>query len=125
MMAERYPAPMSDLAGVVGEVLSSLLHEDSELVGVGFRVDGDGDVAVSSRSGGRFGGRQAISSIMDLRLGGWYMGMNFLRNFLFLSVCLPADSCIGPENTSSLRHIMSALHLNIVLQQAIHRSLSL
>ena len=29
------PAPMSDLAGVVGEVLSSLLLEDSELVGVG------------------------------------------------------------------------------------------
>ena len=29
------PAPMSDLARVVGEVLSSLLHEDSELVGVG------------------------------------------------------------------------------------------
>ena len=41
-------APMSDLAGVVGEVLSSLLHEDSELVGVGFRADGDGDVALSS-----------------------------------------------------------------------------
>ena len=42
------PAPMSDLAGVVGEVLSSLLREDSELVGVGFRADGDGDMAVSS-----------------------------------------------------------------------------
>ena len=26
---------------------------------------------------------------MDLRLDGWYMGMNFPRNFLFLSVCLP------------------------------------
>ena len=42
------PAPMSDLAGVVGEVLSYLLHEDSELVGVGFRANGDSDVAVSS-----------------------------------------------------------------------------
>ena len=42
------PTPMSNLAGVAGEVLSSLLREDSELVGVGFRVDGDGDMAVSS-----------------------------------------------------------------------------
>ena len=42
------PTPMSDLAGVAGEVLSSLLREDSELVGVGFRVDGDGDMSVSS-----------------------------------------------------------------------------
>ena len=53
------PAPMSDLAGVVGEVLSSLLHKDSELVGVGFRADGDGDVAVSSDQGVDLeGGRQ-------------------------------------------------------------------
>jgi len=35
--------------------------------GVWFGVDDDGDVAVSS-SGGGFGGRQAISSRMDLRL---------------------------------------------------------
>ena len=35
------------------------------------------------------------------------------------------SSCIGPENTSSLRHVMSALRLDIVLQRAIHRSLSL
>ena len=26
---------------------------------------------------------------MDLCFGGWYMGVTFLRNFLFLSVCLP------------------------------------
>ena len=42
------PTPMSDLAGVAGKVLSSLLHEDSKLVGVGFMADGDGDMAVSS-----------------------------------------------------------------------------
>ena len=42
------PTPMSDLAGVAGEVLSSLLRENSELVGVGFRADGDGDMAVLS-----------------------------------------------------------------------------
>ena len=42
------PTPMSDLAGVAGEVLSSLLREDSELVRVGFRADGNGDMAVSS-----------------------------------------------------------------------------
>ena len=42
------PTSMSDLAGVVGKVLSSLLCEDSELVGVGFRADGDSDMAVSS-----------------------------------------------------------------------------
>ena len=40
--------PMSDLAGVVGEVLSSLLREDSELDGVGFRAEGNGNTAVSS-----------------------------------------------------------------------------
>ena len=40
------------------------------------------------------GDRQAISSIIDLRLGGWYMGMNSLRNFLFLSVCLPDPSIL-------------------------------
>ena len=37
-------------------------------------------------------------------------------------------SCIGPENTSPLRHVMSALCLNVVLQharRAIHSSLSL
>ena len=42
------PTPMSDLAGVAGEVLSSLLCEGSGLVGVGFRADGNGDMAVSS-----------------------------------------------------------------------------
>ena len=42
------PTPMSDLAGVAGEVSSSLLHGDSELVGVGFMEDGSGDMAVSS-----------------------------------------------------------------------------
>ena len=42
------PTPMSDLAGVAGEVLSSLLHGDLELVGVGFMEDGGGDMAVSS-----------------------------------------------------------------------------
>ena len=31
---------------------------------------------------------------MDLRLAGWYMGMYFLRNFLFLSVCLPDPSIL-------------------------------
>jgi len=38
------------------------------------------------------------------------------------------SSCIGPENTSSLCHVMSALRLNVVLQhprRATHRSLSL
>ena len=30
---------------------------------------------------------------------------------------LADSSCIGPENTSSLRHIMSALRLNAVLQR--------
>ena len=39
-----------------------------------------------------FGGRQAISSRMDLRLGYSYMGINFLKIFLFLSVCLPDPS---------------------------------
>ena len=46
-----------------------------------------GDVVVSSE--GEVGGRRAISSRMDLRLAGWYMEMYFLRNFLFLRVCLP------------------------------------
>ena len=34
------------------------------------------------------GGKQCRSSKMDLRFGGWYTRMNFLRNFLFRSVCL-------------------------------------
>ena len=85
------PIPMSVLAGVAGEVISSLLCEDSGGVVGGFRADRLGDVAVSS--GGEVG-RRAISSRMDLRLGGWYMGMNFLRNFLFLSVCLPEPSIL-------------------------------
>ena len=38
-------------------------------------------------SEGEVGGRWAMSSRMDLRLAGWYMGVYFLRNFLFLSVC--------------------------------------
>ena len=33
-----------------------------------------GDVVVSSE--GEVGGRRAISSRMDLRLAGWYMGMS-------------------------------------------------
>ena len=53
-------------------------------------VDANGNDNV----GGGFGGRQAISSRMDLRMGGWYMKMNFLRNFLFLSVCLPDPSIL-------------------------------
>ena len=57
-----------------------------------FEVSGLGDVAVSS--GGEVGGRWAISSRMDLRLGGRCMGMNFLRNFLFLSVCPPDPSIL-------------------------------
>ena len=72
-----------------------MLCEGSEGVGVGFGVDGLGDVAMSS--GGELGGRQAISCRMDLCLGGWYMGMNFLRNFLFLSVCLPDMSILHDE----------------------------
>ena len=51
-------------------------------------MDGDGSLVVSSRSEDRIGGRQAISSRMNFRLGGWYMGT---RNFLFLSVCLSID----------------------------------
>ena len=43
------PTPMSDLAGVAGEVLSSLLCEDSELVGVGFRADGDSGSVIMIR----------------------------------------------------------------------------
>ena len=35
-----------------------------------------------------------MSSIMDLRLTGWYTGMYFLKNFLFLSVCLPDPSTL-------------------------------
>ncbi len=35
-----------------------------------------------------------MSSRMDLRLAGWYTGMYFLRNFLFLSVCLPDPSIL-------------------------------
>ena len=42
------PTPMSDLAGVAGEVRSSLLCDDPGGVGVWFGVDDDGDVAVSS-----------------------------------------------------------------------------
>ena len=49
-------------------------------------MGGDGNVVVSSRSGDRLGGRQVISSRMDFRFGVWYMGTNFLRKFLFLSV---------------------------------------
>ena len=51
-----------------------------------------GGVVVSSEGG--VGGRWAMSSRMDLRLAGWYMGMYFLRNFLFLSVCLPDPSIL-------------------------------
>ena len=40
------PTPMSELAGVAGEVSSSLQREDSELVGVGFRADGDGVIMI-------------------------------------------------------------------------------
>ena len=57
-------------------------------------MGGDGNVVVSSRLGDRLGGRKVISSRMDLRFGGWYMGTNFLRNFLFLSVCLPDPSTL-------------------------------
>ena len=39
-------------------------------------------------------GRQAMSSRMHYLLGGWYIGINFLRNFLFLSVCLPDPSIL-------------------------------
>ena len=45
-------------------------------------------------SGGGPGGRWAISSRMDLLLAGLYIGKNFLRNFLFLSVCLPGPSIL-------------------------------
>ena len=50
------------------------------------------DMVVSS--GGGAGGRWPISSRMDLLLAGLYMGTNFLRNFLFLSVCLPDPSIL-------------------------------
>ena len=61
--------------------------------GVRDRSVGDfGGVVVSSE--GEVGGRWAMSSRMDLRLAGWYMGMYFLRNFLFLSVCLPDPSIL-------------------------------
>ena len=55
---------------------------------VGGRLEcGLGDVVVSSLGEG--GGRLAKSSRMDLLLAGWYTGMYFLRNFLFLIICLP------------------------------------
>ena len=37
---------------------------------------------------------QAISYMIHLLLGGLYIGMNFLRNFLVLSVCLPDPSIL-------------------------------
>ena len=54
---------------------------------MGFNVGGIEKAALSSKD--RVGGRWAMSSSVDLRLGGWYMGMNCLRNFLFLSISLP------------------------------------
>lgn len=35
------------------------------------RVDGNGDIAVSSCSGGGFGGKQAISQIFIWEVGTW------------------------------------------------------
>ena len=51
-------------------------------------MSGLGDVAVPS--GGEVGGRWAISSRMDLRLGGWYIhGDEFPEEFS-VPECLPA-----------------------------------
>ena len=75
------------LVGVAGEAVSSLLcgHSDGFLEWVD--VGGIGEAALSSKDG--VGGRWAMSPRMGLHLGGWYMGMNLLRNCLFLSVSLP------------------------------------
>ena len=72
--------PMLFLAGE-----SFLFSVDSKWVDEGH---GDGNMR------GGCGGRHAISSKIDLRSDGWYMGMNFRRNFLFLSVCLPDPSTL-------------------------------
>ena len=40
------------------------------------------------------GGRWAMSSKIDLHVGGSYMGMNFLRNILFQRVTLPNPSIL-------------------------------
>ena len=56
--------PVSSLVGVSWDILSSLLCEDSEGLGVGFRVDDLGGVVLSP--GDEFGGRRTISYRMDL-----------------------------------------------------------
>ena len=97
-------ASTSILVGVMGEVLA-VSASKSILVGVMERVVsflgvvvgdwlvGDlSDLVVSS--GNEAGGRWAISSKMDLLVVGGYTGMYFLRNFLFLSVCLPDPSIL-------------------------------
>ena len=81
-------ASMSVLAGIVGAFTSPLLS--GGLAGVLGESDrgGVGNASLSSRD--EVGGMWAM---MDRRLGGWYMGVDFLRNFLFLSVNLrPVNS---------------------------------
>ena len=77
-------ASVSILFGVIRDVVSFL--------GVWGSVR-DGSVSnfngVVTLSEVEVGGRWAMSSRMDLRLAGWYMGVYFLRNFQFLSVRLP------------------------------------
>ena len=72
--------------------MSSLLRGHSDGVLGEFDVGSIEKAALSSRDG--VGRRWAMSSSMDLHLGGWYMGMNFLSNFLFLSVSLPDPSIL-------------------------------
>ena len=77
---------MSVLVGVIRDVSSVFPWC------MGGSVGDLGGVVVSSE--GEVGERWAMSSRMDLRLAGWYMGMYFLRNFLLLSVCLPDPSIL-------------------------------
>ena len=58
--------------------------------GVGGRVVGCGGDGVILSVGGRW----AMSSKIDLRVGGAYMGLNFRRNLLFRMVTLPDPSIL-------------------------------
>jgi hypothetical protein len=83
-----------------------MLHEETTVIagvvsilGVSGDVEdglaGDfGGTVVSA--GGGIGGMtlSARSSVMDLLSAGWWTGIYFLRNFLFLSVCLPEPSIL-------------------------------
>ena len=61
---------------------------------VGDALSGGGWGGVVVSGGLTIGGRWAMSSRIDLFLAGWCAGVYFLRNLLFLRVCLPDPSIL-------------------------------